>query len=68
MVVPSADFQANHWSPWLTSFDIIWRYHQIVSIEDRANHCFKNECILKKLYNIHIAGYCNKIINKNTEA
>ena len=30
----SADFQG----------DISWRYHHIVSVEDRAKHCFKNEC------------------------
>ena len=23
-----------------------WRYHQIVSIEDREKHCFKNKCTL----------------------
>ena len=28
------------------SLKISWRYHQIVSIEDRAKQCFKNKCAL----------------------
>ena len=31
----------------LTLADISWMYHQILSIEDRAKHCFKNECTLE---------------------
>ena len=38
--LPSADFQAN----------LSWRYHQIVSVEDCAKLCFKNECTLKFIY------------------
>ena len=30
------------------SLKISWRYHQIVSFEDRAKHCLKNECTLLK--------------------
>ena len=34
----------------LISAEISCKYHQIVSIEDRAKHCFKNEWTLVVVY------------------
>ena len=48
LVVPSADVSQ------LSSLEISWKYHQIVSIEDRAKHCFKNECTLVKFISVKL--------------
>ena len=52
LVVPSADFQAN----------LSWRYLQIVSIEDQAKHCFKNERLKQLIFHF----IWNHLFPKNT--
>ena len=40
----------------LTAADISWKYHQIVSNEDRERHCFNNEITLGNIKCWH--NYC----------